>query len=64
MNKFQLGDVVVAKIRPFTKMIIIAKGENQEKEMIYSCRWFNELKHEFVVNLFSTYELEGYGKTN
>ncbi len=61
-NSFQLGDLVVARIRPFEKMIIIAKAENPEKEMIYTCRWFNQTKMEFVINLFSTYELEGYGK--
>lgn len=58
-NKFEVGNMVKAKIRPFTKMIIVAKKENEEKEMIYACRWFNELKMEFVANFFTSYELEG-----
>jgi uncharacterized protein YodC (DUF2158 family) len=61
MNNFQIGDLVVAKIRPYEKMIIISIEDSKDdpSHKVFVCRWFNQLKMEFVANFFTSHELEG-----
>ena len=58
MNKFQRGDVVKSKIRPFEKMIILEVREKLGNKL-FTCRWFNQLEQKFIKDEFYSFELEG-----